>query len=103
MDPALKRYNRKSTMMAESIDTLDFYEYPVFVICPQPGFKPSFFQKMNLLSERNMGIDRYIWETRFHRNKLRVFICFLSLTILIILSQINLSQNMMTKIMCTPS
>ena len=44
MDKAIKQYQRGKTTMAESIDDADEPEYPVFILCPQPGFKLSSFE-----------------------------------------------------------
>ena len=58
MDNALSQYYEKRTTMAESIKQVDQLEYPVLVFCPEPGFKPSFFENIKTQS----GIERYIWK-----------------------------------------
>ena len=42
LSDALSQYNEKRTTMAESIKTVIELDYPVFIFCPHPGFKPSF-------------------------------------------------------------
>ena len=53
MDSAIKQYRLGRTTMAESIKDADEIQYPVFIICPQPGFKPSAFEDLRNKSAFN--------------------------------------------------
>ena len=57
--------------MAESIKDADELQYPVFIICPQPGFKSSAFEDMRNKSEYITGIDTFLWKTEFYRDILQ--------------------------------
>ena len=64
MDEAIKQFQRGKTTMAESIDVANEPQYPVFIICPQPGFKLSSFEDMRSKSEcvsGSTGIEKYLW------------------------------------------
>ena len=60
MQWALEQYNEKRTTMAESIKHSKDLDYPVFVFCPEPGFKPSFFKKMKW--DQKPGAEKFIWK-----------------------------------------
>ena len=60
MQWALEQYNEKRTTMAESIKHAKYLDYPVFVFCPEPGFKPSFFKKMKW--DQKPGAEKFIWK-----------------------------------------
>ena len=60
MQLALEQYNEKRTTMAESIKQANELDYPIFVFCPEPGFKPSFFEKMKW--NQLPGTDKFIWK-----------------------------------------
>ena len=55
--------------MTESIDVADEPQYPVFIICPQPGFKLSSFEDMRSKSEcvSSTGIEKYLWKLKCYR------------------------------------
>ena len=59
MQYALEQYNEKRTTMAESIKQVDKLDYPILVFCPEPGFKPSFF---NTMKWNSAGIEKLIWK-----------------------------------------
>ena len=52
--------NRGSTTMGERIEETGQQIWPVMILCPEPGFKPSFF-KNHGLDEANDGIEKYFW------------------------------------------
>ena len=71
MDEAIKQFQRGRTTMAESIKDADELQYPVFILCPQPGFKASAFEDMrNKSSCGTIGIENYLWKTKCFRNGL---------------------------------
>ena len=70
MQHALEQYNEKRTTMAESIKQAKELDYPIFVFCPEPGFKPSFFKKKKWNDPP--GAEKFIWKysgyTKFLQN-----------------------------------
>jgi hypothetical protein len=66
MDNALIQYYEKRTTMAESIKQVDQLEYPVLIFCPEPGFKPSFFEEIKSTANTG-GIEKYIWKFPWHK------------------------------------
>ena len=62
---ALIQYNEKRTTMAESMKTVDQLDYPVFIFCPYPGFKPSFFQELKNKA-KYPGVEKFIWKFKYH-------------------------------------
>ena len=74
MDKAIQQFQRGKTTMAESIDVADEPQYPVFIICPQPGFKLSSFEDMRNKSEcvsGSTGIEKYLWKQKCFRGILK--------------------------------
>ena len=69
MDSAIKQYQRGRTTMAESIKDADEIQYPVFIICPQPGFKLSSFEDIRNKTEcvTSFGIEKYLWKEKCYR------------------------------------
>ena len=69
MDKAIKQFQRGRTTMAESIDVANDPQYPVFIICPQPGFKLSSFEDMmnNSKCVSSTGIEKYFWKLECYR------------------------------------
>ena len=58
---ALAQYNEGKTTMAESIKPDNEHEYPVLIFCPEPGFKPSFFEEIDNRAKIT-SIDKYLWK-----------------------------------------
>ena len=52
--------------MAESIKLNNQLDYPVLIFCPDPGFKPSFFEeikdKAKITGRSVTGIEKYVWK-----------------------------------------
>ena len=68
MDSAIKQYQRGRTTMAESITDADELQYPVFILCPQPGFKASSFEDFRNKSRcGSIGIENYLWKQECFR------------------------------------
>ena len=59
MNNALSQYYEKRTTMAESIKPDNQHEYPVFIFCPEPGFKPSFSMKPLIKQDHQILINTY--------------------------------------------
>ena len=69
MDKAIKQFQRGRTTMAESIDVANDPQYPVFIICPEPGFKLSSFEDMRSKPGcvTSHGIEKYLWKQECYR------------------------------------
>ena len=52
--------------MAESISVEDELDYPVFIICPEPGFKASFFKELG--NSWRPGPEHYLWKIDYYRD-----------------------------------
>ena len=63
---ALDQYYEGRTTMAESIKLNNQLDYPVLIFCPDPGFKPSFFEeiknKAKITGRSVTGIEKYVWK-----------------------------------------
>ena len=66
MDNALSQYYEKRTTMAESIKQVDQLDYPILIFCPEPGFKPSFFEEIKKQAEVT-GIEKYMWKFPWYK------------------------------------
>ena len=69
MDNALSQYYEERTTMAESIKPDNQHEYPVLIFCPEPGFKPSFFNKIKRTA-KTASIEKYIWKFAWQKKVL---------------------------------
>ena len=71
MQDAIKKYQQGRTTMAESIRDAKELENPVFMICPQPGFKSSSFEDMrNKSGCGSIGIETFLWKQECYRDSL---------------------------------
>ena len=59
MESALNQYNEKRTTIVESRKQVSMPESPVFILCPDPPFKASFFSNQSL--NNNPQLERYFW------------------------------------------
>ena len=69
MDNALSQYYEKRTTMAESIKQVNQLDYPVLIFCPEPGFKPSFFEEIKRTA-KTTAIEKYIWKFAWQKKVL---------------------------------
>ena len=67
---ALDQYYEGRTTMAESIKLNNQLDYPVLIFCPDPGFKPSFFQEIKKTGQPVTSIEKYIWKFGWHKEML---------------------------------
>ena len=67
---ALSQYYEKRTTIAESIKSVDQLDYPVLIFCPNPGFKPSFFEEMKN-KNKYPGVEKFIWKFKYHKSLLK--------------------------------
>ena len=59
MEPALVQYGKKRTTIAQMREDIDKFESPVFVACPDPPFKASFFNNYGV--NDTSGAVKYFW------------------------------------------
>ena len=59
MEEALEQYGKKSTTIAQMRQDMDEIKSPIYVACPDPPFKASFF-KNNGVNETS-GAVKYFW------------------------------------------
>ena len=65
MRPAIKQYNQGSTTMVERIKQSEKHTYPVFIVCPEPGFKASYFNDTK--HQDLKGINTVVWKIPHYR------------------------------------
>ena len=58
MEKALEQYSNKRTTIAQMQEEITEPETPIFVICPDPPFKNSYFSEIGM---NNTGAERYFW------------------------------------------
>ena len=71
MHTALKEYYKykESTTMAQTRENKSHLNSPVFVACPNPPFKTSFFREIGF--NKSGSIDRFLWVSPYWQNKFR--------------------------------
>ena len=69
MHTALEQYYKykESTSMAHTRENTSHLNPPVFVACPDPPFKTSFFREHGI--NKSSSIERYFWMASFWQNK----------------------------------
>ena len=66
MEPALDQYGKKSTTIAQRREEIDVFESPIFVACPDPPFKKSFFRENGV--NKSSGAEKYFWTLPLYQN-----------------------------------
>ena len=66
MEPALDQYGKKSTTIAQRREEMDVFESPIFVACPDPPFKKSFFRENGV--NQSSGAEKYFWALPLYQN-----------------------------------
>ena len=69
MHTALEQYYKykESTSMAQTRENTSHLNPPVFVACPDPPFKTSFFREHGI--NKSSAIERYFWADPFWQNR----------------------------------
>ena len=57
---AIAQYRKGSTTMSERIQQLEKITNPVFIICPELGFQPSYFKNFDFTVYT--GISSFVWK-----------------------------------------
>ena len=71
MKNAFEKFRRGTTTMGERIEEIENLIWPVMILCPEPGFKPSFFKNYGLdeLTLETAGIEKYFWILKRYRKQ----------------------------------
>ena len=59
MEEALEQYGKKSTTIGQMRQDIDEIKSPIYVACPDPPFKTSFFKNIGV--NETSGAVRYFW------------------------------------------
>ena len=69
MKTAIEQFTKGSTTISQTPKNLSKLEPPIFIFCPDPSFKHSFFKSHDI---RSLGTEKYFWmqaTTNDFRNK----------------------------------
>ena len=58
MKTAIEQFTKGSTTISQTPKKLSKLELPVFMFCPDPPFKRSFFKNHNVT---NLGVEKFFW------------------------------------------
>ena len=58
MKTAIEQFTKGSTTISQTPKILSKLEPPIFIFCPDPSFKHSFFKNHNI---RSLGTEKYFW------------------------------------------
>ena len=58
MKTAIEQFTKGSTTIAQTPETLPKLKPPIFIFCPDPPFKPSFFKSHSV---KSLGVEKYFW------------------------------------------
>ena len=67
MESFLAKYKLGSTTMGERMEEIKDHTLPILVLCPEPGFKSSFFKNHGLDTKFAVGIEKYFWIEETYR------------------------------------
>ena len=63
-EPAIKQYDKKDKTIAQKREKITQPESPVLLLCPDPPFKPSFFEQFG--ENKVPGSEKYFWVANPH-------------------------------------
>ena len=66
MEKAVENYLKGSTTIVETQENISEAKSPIFMICPDPPFKPSFFADLNI--SNTMGAEKYFWSHPYYQS-----------------------------------
>ena len=67
MKTAIEQFTKGSTTISQTPKNLSKLEPPIFIFCPDPSFKHSFFKSHDI---RSLGTEKYFWLEAFSTNYL---------------------------------
>ena len=62
MKTAIEQFTKGSTTISQSPTDLSKLDPPIFILCPDPPFKPSFFKNHGI---RSLGAVKYFWFQKY--------------------------------------
>ena len=62
MKTAIEQFTKGSTTISQSPKDLAELDSPIFILCPDPPFKPSFFKNHGV---RSLGVVKYFWFQKY--------------------------------------
>ena len=65
MKTAIEQFTKGSTTISQTPKNLSKLEPPIFIFCPDPSFKHSFFKSHDI---RSLGTEKYFWLEATKRN-----------------------------------
>ena len=65
MEKALEQYGNKRTTIAQMQEEITEPESPIFVVCPDPPFKTSYFREIGM--NKSVGAEKYFWMLPIHQ------------------------------------
>ena len=73
MKTAIEQFTKGSTTIAQTPETLPKLEPPIFIFCPDPPFKPSFFKSHSV---KSLGVEKYFWLFGYNFNTFENYSAF---------------------------
>ena len=62
MKTAIEQFTKGSTTISLTSKDLSQLEPPIFILCPDPPFKPSFFKNHGV---RSLGVEKWFWFQKY--------------------------------------
>ena len=62
MKTAIEQFSKGSTTISQTPKDLSKLEPPIFILCPDPPFKPSFFKNHGV---RSLGVEKWFWFQKY--------------------------------------
>ena len=62
MKTAIEQFTKGSTTISLTSKNLSQLEPPIFILCPDPPFKPSFFKNHGV---RSLGVEKWFWFQKY--------------------------------------
>ena len=66
MEKAVENYMKGSTTIVQRKENASKLKSPIFLICPEPPFKRSFFNKHGV--NNTIGAEKYFWTNPMYQN-----------------------------------
>ena len=62
MKTAIEQFTKGSTTISQTTKDLPKLEPPIYILCPDPPFKPSFFKNHGI---RSIGVEKWFWFQKY--------------------------------------
>ena len=73
MRTAIEQFTKASTTISQTPKKLSKLEAPIFMLCPDPPFKLSFFKNHSV---RSLGVEKYFWLFGYNFNTFENYSAF---------------------------